>query len=51
MAGCVWGGEGDIDAAPMCKAHSVIVINNGELAIWVQTGQFVYPQSPLDKWS
>lgn len=51
MAGCVGGGEGDIDAAPMCEAHSVIVINNGELAIWAQTGQFVYPQSTLDKWS
>lgn len=45
------GGKGDIDAAPMCKAHSVIVINTGELAIWAQTGQFVYPQSTLDKWS
>lgn len=26
----VGGGGGDIDAAPACKAHSVIVINNSE---------------------
>lgn len=33
------------------RPHSVIVINNGGLAIWAQTDQFVCPQSRLDKWS
>lgn len=53
VGGCIWGGggKGVIDAAPACEAHSVIVINNSGLAIWAQTGQFVCPQSRLDKWS
>lgn len=49
--GVFGGGKGVIDAAPACEAHSVIVINNSGLAIWAQTGQFVCPQSRLDKWS
>lgn len=40
-----------IDAAPDVQGpRSVIVINNGQLAIWPQTGHFVCPQSRLDKW-
>lgn len=40
-----------IDAAPGVQGpRSVIVINNGVLAIWPQTGHFVCPQSSLDKW-
>lgn len=49
----VGGGEGGvvIDAAPGVQGpRSVIVINNGGLAIWPQTGHFVCPQSSLDKW-
>lgn len=48
-----WGGgeEVVIDAAPGVQGpRSVIVINNGVLAIWPQTGHFVCPQSSLDKW-
>lgn len=47
-----WGGEEVvIDAAPGVQGpRSVIVINNGVLAIWLQTGHFVCPQSSLDKW-
>lgn len=49
-----WVGGGEevvIDAAPGVQGpRSVIVINNGVLAIWLQTGHFVCPQSSLDKW-
>lgn len=51
---CLREGGGEevvIDAAPACRAHSVIVINNSGLAIWARTGQFVCPQSSVDKWS
>lgn len=47
------GGAGQvvIDAAPGVRGpRSVIVINNGVLAIWPQTSHFVSPQSSLDKW-
>lgn len=52
MYGWVGGGEEVvIDAAPGVQGpRSVIVINNGVLAIWPQTGHFVCPQSSLDKW-